>query len=176
MEISYEDLKTRIETEDYLQDMETVKYGDLTKSKKKIHELAERLVKEAVMAIKKDSLIQTQIVVAGRRAAIFSLEANIINLPYADYKKIANFVNDDEVKPVNVYFETRSEYVNVSGFRIDELASGDELVKQADEYIDKLADMIQIKLKEIKEFEVPKKAAASEKKSTKKATKKTSKN
>ena len=163
LEIKFEDLKERIETEDYLQDMESVKYSDLTKSKKKIKELATKLVKETASAIKHDSLIQTQISVAGRRAALFSLEVNIINLPYANYKKISNFVNEDEAYPVNVYVETRSEYINVSGFRIDELASGDDLVAHSDDYIMQLAADIEVKLQEIKEYQKPEKKTASKK-------------
>lgn len=163
MEIRFEDLKERIETEDYLQDMESVKYSDLTKSKKKVKELASRLVKEVVSAIKHDSLIQTQISVAGRRSALFSLEVNIVNLPYANYKKISNFVNEDESYPVNVYFETRSEFINVSGFRIDELASGDDIVANSDDYIMQLAADITIKLKEIKEYKKPEKKTANKK-------------
>ncbi|TSO25711.1 hypothetical protein [Lactobacillus sp. LL6] len=169
MKINLKDLTEKIENEDYLQDLETVKYGDISKSKKKLHEYADKMIKETVAALKHNSLIQTQLAVTGQRPATFALEINIINLPYSNYKKISNFFEDGIDYDVNVYFETRSDYVNVSKFRIDQLATEKELLADPDAMADILTDSIIEKLKVIREYQKP------EKKETAKKSEKTEK-
>lgn len=168
MKINLKDLTEKIENEDYLQDLETVKYGDISKSKKKLREYADKMIKEAVAALKHDSLIQTQLAVTGQRPATFALEINIINLPYSNYKKISNFFEDGIDYDVNVYFETRSDYVNVSKFRIDQLATEKELLADPDAMTDILTDSIIEKLKVIREYQKPEKKDTTKKASTKK--------
>ena len=73
MKINLKDLTEKIENEDYIQDLETVKYADISKSKTKLRTYAEKMVKEVVAALKHDSLIQTQLAVAGQRPATFAL-------------------------------------------------------------------------------------------------------
>lgn len=162
MKINEETITKKIEEQDYLQDLETVKYGDLNKTK--IRAFAEKMIKEVVQAAKHDSLIQTQLAVSGQRPVTFALESNIINLPFANYKKISNFFNDQEPVEVNIYFETISDYINVSHFRIDVLASVDKIVEDSKPYSRILADGIIEKLKEVRSYEKP------EKGTTKKAT------
>lgn len=53
----------------------------------------------------------------------FAVETSIINLPWADTKKVINFFNNDEIVPVNLYFIIESPVVNQSSFRIDEFTS-----------------------------------------------------
>ena len=93
----------------------------------------------------------------GQRPVTFALETNIINLPYANYKKIANFFEEGQEYPINVYFETRSEYVNVSGFRIDQLASEEEVEKDSSAIVDKLVEAIIEKLTVVREYKKPEK-------------------
>ena len=162
MKINEETITKKIEEQDYLQDLETVKYGDLNKTK--IKAFAEKMIKEVVQAAKHDSLIQTQLAVSGQRPVTFALESNIINLPFTNYKKISNFFNDQEPVEVNIYFETISDYINVSHFRIDILASVDKIVADPKPYIQILADNIVEKLKEVRSYQKP------EKTTTKKAT------
>lgn len=169
MKINLKDLTEKIENEDYLQNLETVKYGDISKSKKKLHEYADKMIKETVAALKHNSLLQTQLAVTGQRPATFALEINIINLPYSNYKKISNFFEDGIDYDVNVYFETRSDYVNVSKFRIDQLATEKELLADPDAMADILTDSIIEKLKVIREYQKP------EKKETAKKSEKTEK-
>lgn len=92
LEINLKALNEKIENQDYIQDLETVKYADISKSKSKIKPYAEKMIKEVVAAFKHNSLIQTQLAVTGQRPVTFSLETNIINLPYSNYKRIANFL------------------------------------------------------------------------------------
>ncbi|WP_283593960.1 hypothetical protein [Lactobacillus gallinarum] len=166
MKINLEDLNNKIENQDYIQDLETVKYGDISKSKSKIKPYAEKMIKEVVAAFKHDSLVQTQLAVTGQRPVTFALETNIINLPYSNYKKIVNFFEEGQEYPLNVYFETRSDYVNVSHFRIDQLATEEEVEKDADKVVDQLVEAIIEKLTVVREYEAP------EKKTAKKETKK----
>ena len=175
MEINLKDLNEKIENQDYIQDLETVKYADISKSKSKIKPYAEKMVKEVIAAFKHNSFIQTQLAVTGQRPATFALETNIINLPYSNYKRVANFFEEGKEYPLNVYFETRSEYVNVSGFRIDQLASEAEIEQDPTKIVDQLVEAIIEKLTTIREYKKPEKKEAEKKTATKKATKKTTK-
>ena len=166
MKINLEDLNNKIKNQDYNQDLETVKYGDISKSKSKITPYAEKMIKEVAAAFKHDSLVQTQLAVTGQRPVTFALETNIINLPYSNYKKIVNFFEEGQEYPLNVYFETRSDYVNVSHFRIDQLATEEEVEKDADKVVDQLVEAIIEKLTVVREYDAP------EKKTAKKETKK----
>lgn len=157
MEINLKDLNEKIENQDYIQDLETVKYADISKSKRKIKPYAEKMVKEVIAAFKHNSLIQTQLAVTGQRPATFALETNIINLPYSNYKRVANFFEEGKEYPLNVYFETRSEYVNVSGFRIDQLASEAEIEQDPAKIVDQLVEAIIEKLTTIREYKKPEK-------------------
>uniref|UniRef100_UPI003F5514CF hypothetical protein n=1 Tax=Lactobacillus acidophilus TaxID=1579 RepID=UPI003F5514CF len=173
MKINLKDLNDKIENQDYIQDLETVKYADISKSKSKIKPYAEKMIKEVLAAYKHDSLVQTQLAVTGQRPVTFALETNIINLPYANYKKIANFFEEGQEYPINVYFETRSEYVNVSGFRIDQLASEEEVEKDSSAIVDKLVEAIIEKLTVVREYKKSEKTKTESKEKTTTTKKKT---
>ena len=127
------------------------------------------MIKEAIQAAKHDSLIQTQLAVDGQRPVTFALESNIINLPFANYKKISNFFNDQEPVEVNIYFETISDYINVSHFRIDILASVDEIIAEPETYTKILAENIVEKLKEVRSYKKTEKETAKKTTTKKKA-------
>lgn len=124
MKITLTNLIKTIEEGTYLQDMDVVQAADFNKD---LSSYAEQLLKPVSVAVKADKLIQTQLVVEGPHPVTFTLETNVINLPFSNYKKIANFVDNEALLPVNLYLETSSDYINVSKFRIDLLASADEL-------------------------------------------------
>ena len=113
------------------------------------------MINEAVQAFKHDSLIHTQLAISGRRPMTFALESNIINLPFANYKKISNFCNNEDEYEVNIYFETISEYVNVSHFRIDILGSSDEIVADPEKYSALLVKAIEEKIEVIRNYQKP---------------------
>ena len=50
MEINLKDLIDKIENQEYIQDLETVKYADVSKSKKKLKVYTDKMVKEVVAA------------------------------------------------------------------------------------------------------------------------------
>ena len=145
MKIKQEEITKKIEEQDYLQDLETIKYSEITKTKLK--NIATKMINEAVQAFKHDSLIQTQLAISGRRP--------VINLPFANYKKISNFCNNEDEYEVNIYFETISEYVNVSHFRIDILGSSDEIVADPEKYSALLVKAIEEKIEVIRNYQKP---------------------
>ena len=102
MKIKLNELVNKIENEDYIQDQETVKYGEVSKSKTKLKSYASQMVKEVVAAYKHDSLIRTSLEVTGQRPVLFSLETNIINLPYSNYKRIYNFTDEETENDLNL--------------------------------------------------------------------------
>lgn len=153
MKINLKDLNDKIENQDYIQDLETVKYASISQSKNKIRPYAEKMVKEVVAAFKHDSLVQTQLAVTGQRPVTFALETNIINLPYSNYKKVANFFDEDGEYPLNVYFETRSDYVNISHFRIDQLATEAEIEKDPEKVTDQLVEAMIEKIKIVRTYQ-----------------------
>lgn len=170
MKINLTDLTTKIEQQDYLQDLETVKYADISKSKTKIKNLATKMIKETVAAIKHNSLSHVALEVTGQRPVTFVLENNIINLPYSNYKKIANFFEEGKDYPVFVYFETQSEFLNASNFRIDQIATEEEITQSEDEVIEKLVEAIVTKLSQVREYKKPEPVTKAKKPAAKKAT------
>ena len=157
MKIKLNELVNKIENEDYIQDQETVKYGEVSKSKTKLKSYASQMVKEVVAAYKHNSLIRTSLEVTGQRPVLFSLETNIINLPYSNYKRIYNFTDEETENDLNLYFETSSEYLNVSGFRIDQLATEAELLADEAAIVEKLTTAMSEKLQTVREYEAPEK-------------------
>lgn len=170
MKIKQEKIIKKIEEQDYLQDLETIKYSELNKTK--IKSFARKMIEEVIRAGKHDSLIQTQLAVAGQRPVTFALESNIINLPFSNYKKISNFGIDQDEYEVNIYFETISEYVNVSGFRIDILGSVSEIESDPEKYITILAENIVEKLKVVRSYKKPQPKKVEKKKTKSSTTKK----
>lgn len=85
MKIKSKILIQKIEKQDYLQDLESIKYSDITNAKLKT--IAQKMIQEVIQASKNNSLLQTELVITGQRPATFVLESNIINLPFANYKK-----------------------------------------------------------------------------------------
>ena len=178
MKISLTDLTAKIEKQDYIEDLETVKYAEISKSKARIQELAAKLVEETRAALKHNSLSHVALEISGQRSVAFALESNIINLPYSNYKKIANFFEEGKEYPVAIYFETQSEYLNASGFRIDQIATEEEIEQDETGIVDRLTDAMQEKIKQVREYQKPstkKKPATKNTAKTKKTTTKKTK-
>ncbi|GAB5055680.1 hypothetical protein COSHB9_00660 [Companilactobacillus alimentarius] len=49
----------------------------------------------------------------------YYLESGIINLPFADAKKVTHFFDDDAETETKIYLSTSCEYLNASKFHID---------------------------------------------------------
>ena len=171
MKINLNEITKAIEEQEYLSDMENIKYADVSRSKSKLRVHAEKMVHEVALALKKGSLMQVQLVLEGKNPITFALETNIINLPLVNYKKLINLFDEEEAQPVKVYFETASEYLNASHFRIDLFMDGDELAADVEGAADRLADAMSEKIKQIRENEKAAREAAKAEKAAKKETK-----
>ena len=163
MKILLKDLLEKIENEDYIQDLETEKYSALTKAK--VRAISKNLVKQVLAAMKNDSLAHVQLDITGQRPASFILETNVVNLPYANYKKISNFVSAEEQLPVKIYFEVSSEYINASKFWIEELADTDDVNEE--EIANRFAELINQKLVDIRNYIKPEKSGSTKNKARK---------
>ncbi|MFD1484400.1 hypothetical protein ACFQ5J_04030 [Lacticaseibacillus baoqingensis] len=74
-------------------------------------------------AISAGKLIQAQLTITETEPTIVRLETGIINLPFADAKKIINFLEPEEMVPLRLYLIVVSPHVNASGLRIDQIAT-----------------------------------------------------
>ncbi|MCP0887763.1 hypothetical protein LB941_10525 [Ligilactobacillus sp. WILCCON 0076] len=104
---------------------------------------------EPVLEKFKNSVEQEKLVQAGLLVDYpsgptrFYLETGIINLSFADVKKVDNFfLNLDEVVPVNVYLVVNSEDINASHFRIDKIASVDEMLANSESFAVKVIEQV----------------------------------
>mgnify|MGYP004468273069 CR=1 FL=1 len=80
-------------------------------------------------ALEDGKLIQAQLTITSKEPTVIRLETGIVNLPFADAKKIINFLEPEELVPLRLYLIVISEYVNASGLRIDEVATLDDYVQ-----------------------------------------------
>lgn len=166
---------------DYQAELQTLTAKDLTA--KTYHEAAKKMVDFVVEALNSGRLAQAQVLIDNETPVTFALETSLINLPLANAKKLPNFMDEDSEQEVKVYFEIISDYINVSHFRIDELATGDELIAENGRYIEEIAGLLAEKttfvaenavvmLEQEKERAEAKKIAEQEKAKAKKTTKK----
>lgn len=81
-------------------------------------------------AIAQGKLIQAQLTITSAEPTIIRLETGIVNLPFADAKKIINFLEPEEQVPLKLYLIVIAEHVNASGLRIDEVATLDQYTDQ----------------------------------------------
>jgi hypothetical protein len=81
-------------------------------------------------AIVQGKLIQAQLTITSAEPTIIRLETGIVNLPFADAKKIVNFLEPEEQVPLKLYLIVIADHVNASGLRIDEVATLDQYTDQ----------------------------------------------
>lgn len=81
-------------------------------------------------AIADGKLIQAQLTITSPEPTIIRLETGIVNLPFADAKKIINFLEPEELAPLRLYLIVIAEHVNASGLRIDEVTTLDQYTAQ----------------------------------------------
>lgn len=79
-------------------------------------------------AIDQGVLAQVDLVVTSAEPTTIRLETGVINLPFADSKKVNNFLAEDATVPLRLNLIVSSPYVNQSGLRIDQVAPLDEYV------------------------------------------------
>lgn len=77
-------------------------------------------------AIADGKLIQASLTIESPEPTIIRLETGVINLPFADAKKIINFLEPEEMAELRLYLIVISPDVNASGLRIDEVTTLDD--------------------------------------------------
>ncbi|MFC6171379.1 hypothetical protein [Loigolactobacillus jiayinensis] len=92
-----------------------IKNADLKKVAAAYKALEQQLAANEIAQIKIELPFETP--------ATIELQAGIINLPYELDNKIALLTEAEEVRPLNLYLITTAENLNVSGMRIDQMAS-----------------------------------------------------
>ncbi|KRM71346.1 hypothetical protein [Lacticaseibacillus brantae] len=119
MEINVQTYQNAIAEGNYEQVQKTVDPMDL--KEQGLAQFMASLYESVQAATQKNQLIQATLEVTYKEPVLVSLETSVINLPMADYKKINNFLEVEEIVPVNLYLVITSQWVNVSGLRIDKM-------------------------------------------------------
>lgn len=137
------------------------------------------LADAVVDALNQGELMRATLTVQGTEPTTISFETGIINLPFANAKKVGGFFEADEIVPVNVYLVTENaKFLNASGLRIDELATSDDFAAKTAAYTQLAATTAVEQLAHITEEAakpqpVVKEVPANKAKTTKKTTRKT---
>ena len=119
MEINVQTYQNAIAEGNYEQVQKTVDPLDL--KEQGLAQFMASLYESVQTATQKNQLIQATLEVTYKEPVLVSLETSVINLPMADYKKVNNFLEVEEIVPVNLYLVITSQWVNVSGLRIDKM-------------------------------------------------------
>ncbi|WP_225047885.1 hypothetical protein [Lacticaseibacillus kribbianus] len=80
-------------------------------------------------ALDQGILAQVDLVIESAEPTTVRLETGVINLPFADSRKVNNFLDEDATVPLRVNLIVISPYVNQSGLRIDIVAEADAYVQ-----------------------------------------------
>lgn len=102
-------------------------------------------------ALDAGKLIQASLTIQGDEPTTVRVETGVINLPFEDSKKVANFLDADQQTPLQLNLVIVSPYVNVSGLRIDEIATADAYLANKQANIAATAGEVHEKLEVIKE-------------------------
>lgn len=117
MKIKITDFIENVQEENFSQTKIDISKDDLLKEDLWVVNTAnEQLEKDA----KAGKLSQVIMHVADAEFPIdFYLETGVINLPFADAKKVTHFFDDDAEAETKIYLSTVCDYLNVSKFHID---------------------------------------------------------
>lgn len=130
-------------------------------------------------ALATGELMRATLTVQGTQPTLVSLETGVINLPLANAKKVAGFLEPDEIVPVDVYLVTESPFLNASGLRIDRLTDSVSFADNQAALIAQVAETVSAQLAHIEEEaakpvpvvkEAPAKKTAAKKTTAKKTT------
>lgn len=184
MEIKVQDFVDRIEASDYTR-FEVKKTASAVKKSSLEKQLAP-VIAAVSEAVATGHLAQAQLEVTGKITVTYRIETGVLNLPFENSKKIFQFFDLSQTAPIKIYLITEAENLNVSGFRIDEMGTADDLMTTEQSVIDNIVTQAQTQWQfledhpdGVKPAPVAKKAPATKAKTTKttakKATKKTTK-
>ncbi|MFD1670483.1 hypothetical protein ACFQ5M_00060 [Agrilactobacillus yilanensis] len=126
MEISVQNFIDRIQAEDYT--TYEIKKTASVVNKSGVAKQLEPVIAAVSEAVATGHLCQAQLVVTGKITVTYRIETGIINLPFENSKKVAQFFDTPDGVPVNIYLITAAENLNLSGFRIDLMGTSDDLM------------------------------------------------
>ncbi|KRN04584.1 hypothetical protein [Holzapfeliella floricola] len=166
-----------IKEDKYQKQLTTMKRSELNKTKLK------KFVHETLMAVTESLnsgyMAQHQLHLEGRRPLTVGVETGIVNLPYENIDKVTKIMTEEDNREVAVYLTASSDFLNKSGFRIDQLATADDVISDEQSFESQMISWVEEKMQLVKDYQVeePKKSESKKetKKKTEKSTKKTTK-
>lgn len=129
MQIKVQDFIAKIEQEDYQQDRLLAKSSaDVIKD---VSAFLAPLLTKVEAAVSKNKLAAARLLIGdGAGQITLSLETGIINLPFANIKKVDNFFDDiTQTVPVIIYFIAQGQGLNASNFKIMRIAPAASLTQ-----------------------------------------------
>lgn len=126
-------------------------------------------------AINAGKLIQAQLTITSETPTYVRLETGVINLPFADSKKVSNFLDPDSMAPLKVYLIVATPDLNASDLHIDLVADAETYLahpkaNQAAVIAEVSEDLVRIKANHDAPQPVVKAAPASRAKTTRKTS------
>lgn len=142
MQMKVADVIQNINDENYDAHEMAYTFKELTDDKRQ--DISEQLVHAMAVSLKNDRMFDFSVQIDAEVPFLIRFQANIINLPYADVSKTANFFeNEQEMVPVKVYSIAEGEAINVSGLRIDEFATPEMFSDDTEQLEDEVNEIIE---------------------------------
>ncbi|GKQ42452.1 hypothetical protein RD055328_03750 [Companilactobacillus sp. RD055328] len=121
MKITVEDYIEFVENEKYATKAVAIKESDFDS---KISAAIDKAVDFGEDSLDSGKLFEYQINVGN---TTFLIQSGIINLPFQDAKKVTHFFEAGQEVETKIYLITKSEFLNKSKFRIEEVSDNSEL-------------------------------------------------
>ena len=165
----------QINADQLIQQITDQKYPTLNKSIRrstlKNGRAFQPLIKFVNQQLENHQAAQTNLKVLGTDW-VFSLEVNVINLPYSSIRPMKRLVTNNGQMPANVYVMFSAHDLNRSHFRIDEVTTADDFIQRPTNDLTQINRWIKDQLAKLKANQAAEKAKP---KATRKAKKARSK-
>lgn len=173
MEMNVLNFVELIKEDKYQKQLTTMKRSELNKTKLK------KFVHETLMDVAENLnsgyMSQHQLHLEGRRPLTVGVETGIVNLPYENVDKVTKIMTEEDNREVAVYMTASSDFLNKSGFRIDQLATADDFIANEESFEEPMIAWIETQIQLVKDYQVEEPKKAEPKKETKKTAKKSTK-
>lgn len=121
MKITVNDFIEFVENEKYNTKAVAIKESDFDA---KIEDVIDKAASFGEDSLDSGKLFEYQINVGN---TVFLIQSGIINLPFQDAKKVTHFFEDGQEVNTKIYLITKSDFLNKSKFRIEEVSENSEL-------------------------------------------------
>ncbi|XIF20578.1 MAG: hypothetical protein AJITA_01354 [Acetilactobacillus jinshanensis] len=146
MQMDADQLIQQIDNEKFAVQTKSVRKTTLTNNFSKAFQ---PLIKFMIQKLNAHQPAQANLKVMGTPMVI-SLEVNVINLPYTSIRPMKRLVTNDGKMTANVYVMIADPDVNRSKFRLDQVASADDFVKQPADDVAFIKNWLADQVKKIK--------------------------